>query len=53
MHAVAALVSLWRTRWRIYVRCQAAAMVPLVSPGMPRLAAAFVPVAALSQKRAL
>ena len=32
MHAVAALLSLWRTRLRRCMRCRAAAMAPLLSP---------------------
>jgi hypothetical protein len=39
---MAPMLSLWRTRGRIYVRYRAAAMVPLLSPGMPRRAAAAV-----------
>jgi 3-oxoacyl-[acyl-carrier protein] reductase len=40
MYALAPLVSLWRTCRRRYVRCWAAVMVSLLSPGMPRPAAA-------------
>jgi hypothetical protein len=44
MLATVPLVSLWRTRWRSCVRYRAAVMVPLLSPGVPRLAAAFVTI---------
>jgi hypothetical protein len=40
MHVLVPLVSLSRTCWRSCMRCRAAAVVPLLSPGMPRLAAA-------------
>ena len=49
VYASVPLVSLWHTCGRICVRCQAAAMVPLLSPGMPRLAAAAVPIPSYGQ----
>ena len=50
MYAVAALLSLWRTRWRSCVRYEAAAMVSLLSQAI-RGRAAAVTTRATGQSR--
>jgi hypothetical protein len=48
MHAVAAVLSLWHMRWRSYVRCRAAVMVPLLSLACPGIRRPSATVIALS-----